>query len=209
METGTTNSRVERRKSLSVGAQPNFIGCWSALSAADCKSLIEVFEAQSEHHTPGKFGRGVLNESAKKSIDLRIDPYQLDEPRYAKFRDYFESLHSCYQDYCDQWDFLHSFAKRLHIGSFNVQKYEAGGHYSLLHAERTSFSNLPRFLAWMTYLNDVETGGETEFPHYALKVKPVAGQTLIWPSDWTHAHRGCPVVTGPKYIVTGWLHLPG
>ena len=61
----------------------------------------------------------------------------------------------------------------------------------------------------MTYLNDVEAGGETEFPHYALKVKPVAGQTLIWPSDWTHAHRGCPVITGPKYIVTGWLHLPG
>jgi len=59
----------------------------------------------------------------------------------------------------------------------------------------------------MTYLNDVSEGGETEFSYYDLKVKPAAGKTLIWPAEWTHAHRGCSVESGRKYIVTGWLHL--
>ena len=60
----------------------------------------------------------------------------------------------------------------------------------------------------MTYLNDVSDGGETEFPYYNLKVTPEKGKTLIWPSEWTHAHRGCIVKKGPKYIITGWMHFP-
>ena len=66
-----------------------------------------------------------------------------------------------------------------------------------------------RLLVWMTYLNDVTDGGETEFPYYGLKIKPEKGKTLIWPAEWTHAHRGCPVGSEAKYIVTGWMHFPG
>ena len=42
----------------------------------------------------------------------------------------------------------------------------------------------------MTYLNDVEDGGITNFAHYKIDVKPEVGKTLIWPSEWTHAHSG-------------------
>jgi len=34
---------------------------------------------------------------------------------------------------------------------------------------------LHRTLVWMTYLNDVEDGGETEFPMFGLKVRPQRG----------------------------------
>ena len=57
----------------------------------------------------------------------------------------------------------------------------------------------------MTYLNDVESGGATEFSHYQVSVKPKKGLTLIWPSEWTHAHRGEILEHGAKYIVTGWI----
>jgi hypothetical protein len=60
----------------------------------------------------------------------------------------------------------------------------------------------------MTYLNDVDDGGLTTFEHYGVSVKPEAGKTLIWPAEWTHAHRGCVVEVGPKYIITGWMHFP-
>ena len=60
----------------------------------------------------------------------------------------------------------------------------------------------------MTYLNDVPEGGETEFPMYGLKIKPETGKTLIWPAEWTHAHKGAIVVKGNKYIITGWMHYP-
>ena len=96
----------------------------------------------------------------------------------------------------------------MHIGNFNIQKYEKGGHFSKVHSERTGLTTLHRILVWMTYLNDINKGGETEFPHFNLKIKPAQGKTLIWPAEWTHAHRGCPVLDQPKYIITGWFHLP-
>jgi hypothetical protein len=57
----------------------------------------------------------------------------------------------------------------------------------------------------MTYLNDVDDGGETFFYYQDLKIKPKKGLTLIWPVDWTHTHCGIVSPTQTKYIVTGWI----
>jgi len=40
----------------------------------------------------------------------------------------------------------------------------------------------------MTYLNDVDDGGETYFNHFKIKVKPKYGKTMIWPAEWTHTY---------------------
>ena len=50
----------------------------------------------------------------------------------------------------------------------------------------------------MTYLNDVEDGGNTYFTHYNLRIKPEIGKTLIWPAEWTHAHCGEILNSGVK-----------
>jgi hypothetical protein len=111
-------------------------------------------------------------------------------------------------DYLEQWPFLRDPLKEVDIGAFNIQKYRVGGHFSKLHTERASVFTMHRALVWMTYLNEVEDGGQTSFAHYRLDVKPERGKTLIWPTDWTHAHTGNLVTTGVKYIVTGWMHYP-
>ena len=64
-----------------------------------------------------------------------------------------------------------------------------------------------RLFAWMTYLNTVKDGGETEFHYFDVKVKPIKGLTIIWPSEWTHLHKGS-VTNETKYIITGWIHFP-
>jgi hypothetical protein len=56
----------------------------------------------------------------------------------------------------------------------------------------------------MTFLNDMTDEGGTEFLYQDLKVEPKKGLTLIWPSYWTHTHRGVISKTQEKYIVTGW-----
>ena len=98
--------------------------------------------------------------------------------------------------------------KVVDIPKFNIQKYDIGGHFSSVHCERDSKQNMHRIFAWMTYLNDVDEGGETCFEHFDLKVKPITGQTLIWPAEWTHAHKGEVLLKGNKYIITGWMHFP-
>ena len=59
----------------------------------------------------------------------------------------------------------------------------------------------------MTYLNDIEDGGETEFLYQKIKVKPRKGLTLIWPVDWTHTHRGIVSPSQEKTIITGWYEF--
>ena len=78
----------------------------------------------------------------------------------------------------------------MEIGSFNLQRYKPGQHFKKIHTERSSLENLHRIFAFMTYLNDVQEGGSTYFSHYDLEIQPSKGLTLIWPAEWTHAHRG-------------------
>lgn len=89
---------------------------------------------------------------------------------------------------------------------FNIQKYEPGYCYRPLHIEEGGprKGKLIRNLAFVTYLNDIEEGGETEFPYQNAMIKPEKGLTTIFPAGWTHPHRGYPAPKETKYIITGW-----
>ncbi len=119
-------------------------------------------------------------------------------------------MHKCFLDYQNQWTFLKTMVKKVDIPSFNIQKYSSGDHFASIHSERTTLSTLHRLFAWMTYLSDVDVndGGQTNFNHYGIKIKPEIGKTLIWPAEWPHAHTGEILKNGTKYIVTGWMHFP-
>ena len=94
---------------------------------------------------------------------------------------------------------------RWEVEGFNIQKYEPGGAYFNWHSERTGPGIVSyRHLAFMTYLNDIDDQGETEFWHQKIKITPRKGLTLIWPSDWTYTHTGITSPTQEKYIITGW-----
>ncbi len=54
----------------------------------------------------------------------------------------------------------------------------------------------------MVYLNDVDSGGETEFLYQQLKIKPKRGRVVIWPGSFTHLHIGNHPMSD-KYIHTG------
>jgi hypothetical protein len=92
------------------------------------------------------------------------------------------------------------------LEEYNIQKYPLKGAFHKIHCDRGYIPNVNnnRELVFMTYLNDVHTGGETEFMFYNLKIKPQKGLTLVWPAGWTHLHRGLPSPTTEKMIVTGW-----
>ena len=190
-----------------AAASPHFIGVWNIEPLSLCDDLINFFETHQANHTQGRTAGG-LNIDSKKSIDLAIRPRDLELPDHEPLRNYIDSLYECYKDYLKQWPFLEGILPNIEIGSFNLQKYEPGGHFMKLHSERTTIDTSHRVLAWMTYLNDVEDGGATRFEHQGLEVQPEQGKTLIWPGEWTHAHRGNVVNSGVKYIITGWMHLP-
>lgn len=193
--------------SIEATKHPHFIGAWQLDDTGVCDDIVALYEANRDKAQDGGIGLGGVDKRVKDSSDLVIQPKDLEREDHAPLVAYMEALHQCYLAYIEEWSFVASFMPQIHIGRFNIQRYESGGHFNQLHSERTTLNTLHRLLVWMTYLNDVENGGETEFPHYGLKIAPEKGKTLIWPAEWTHAHRGCLVDEGPKYIITGWMHF--
>jgi len=64
----------------------------------------------------------------------------------------------------------------------------------------------------ITYLNDGFEGGETDFPAIGLRVRPVAGDVLLFHSilsgggaDPRARHAGLPVTRGVKWVATRWI----
>ena len=192
---------------INITKQPHFIGCWNLGNNDLCDEIVKFFENNKDKQTRGVFSGG-YNPEEKKTTDITIHPKDLENSEYAPLKKYIGELHKCYLEYQNEWPFLKSTLKNIHVGSFNIQKYLPGDHFSKLHSERTDLSGLHRLFAWMTYLNEVKDGGYTNFNHYGVKIKPEIGKTLIWPAEWTHVHAGEVLKSGKKYIVTGWMHFP-
>ena len=187
--------------------QTNFVGSWIISNDKLFDGLIDYFEKNSPLQKQGMIGSGGVNLNNKKTTDITIEPIDLKNKDYLIFSDYLSELFNCYNDYKDQWPFVKEKFKTVDIPSFNLQRYLPGDHFSKIHTERSSTSNMHRIFAWMTYLNDVsdDAGGCTHFSHYNLRIQPKKGQTLIWPAEWTHAHSGEVLKKEKKYIITGWM----
>ena len=186
---------------------PHFIGAWNLEDDDLCKEIINFFEENKNLQRDGVSGSG-KNLEIKKTTDIVVNANDLKNEKFKCLNKYIINLFESFKDYQNQWPFLKTLFKELHIGKFNIQKYSSGGHFAKVHTERSSISSSHRLFAWMTYLNNVEDGGTTHFSHYNIEIKPETGKTLIWPAEWTHAHNGKILNSGVKYIVTGWMHFP-
>lgn len=169
-----------------------------------CDEIIQAHEMYPNKMPGyvGRMGKSIVDTEVKDSIETKLNffPYI--------FNSYVNSLQKVLNVYMDKYPKCKASAFNIQEG-INVQHYIPGGGFKIWHSERTTYNkpSSARYLVFMTYLNDVTDGGETEFYHQKLLVKPKKGLTLIWPTDWTHTHRGLVSPTQDKYIVTGWYSL--
>lgn len=171
-----------------------------------CDRLIKAHKQSKNKHAGLIGGRGgelVVNKIHKDSTDIQLDfrdPLALD---------YVKGLQTLVVNYIDKFPFSNNYSAWAITEKMNVQHYKPGSAFNAWHSERVGREGEAAFrhLVFMTYLNDVTSGGETEFFHQKLKIKPKKGLTVIWPSDWTYTHRGLPSKTQEKYIVTGWFNF--
>ena len=108
---------------------------------------------------------------------------------------------------------------RMHFEYLQMLKYEVGEHYWAHHDFIDSGIDQPagtRLLTFFIYLNDVEEGGETEFPQLGIKVKPTKGRAILWPNVESNdpfkqleksQHAALDVIKGRKYAINAWIHL--
>jgi len=72
------------------------------------------------------------------------------------------------------------------------------------HVDVVDHETSRRFLSFFWYLNDVEVGGETQFKD--LIINPKRGRLIVFPPLWMFPHKGLDPVSGPKYIISTYLH---
>jgi hypothetical protein len=116
-------------------------------------------------------------------------------------------IHGCMGVYADNVYGLKELDKQLQLLPFKIQKTLPGQGYHIWHHEQSTMIESHRIISIIVYLNNVEEGGETEFIHQRRRLPPKQGTVVIFPSSYTHTHRGNPPISGEKFIVASWFAL--
>lgn len=180
----------------------HFIRTYDAdLDAALCARMIDSFNGLSRFHSlNGRTARAGLEESAWTEINVS----QLSEPTLQEF---FRRRISLALDRYNADTGLAPIPipDSPKTADLIIKRYrpDAGEcfqpHFDSVH----DLSN--RYLVFLWYLNDVTTGGETEFPQLGLKVSARAGRLLMFPPYWMYQHAGLAPQSAEKYILSTYL----
>ena len=183
----------------------NFINQYrNTLSLDECNQIISWMDSKHSDQIQGKLGSpGVVDLTRKSSRDLELSFMEKNPVNELIAGAVMQSI-SKYKEQHPELE-IHLPEWSAYAG-YNIQKYFPNNAYYATHCEHgPGDASSRRVLAWMIYLNTIKKGGGTEFPILRKKIKAETGKCVIWPSGWTHMHRGIVAPDETKYITTGWF----
>ena len=190
----------------------DFIGIFdNVLSASECSPIIEYFESLKKLNLV--YTRQDLKDGlAHHKQDETAFPLQHDmittSLKNPALKTFIDRFWDCYAKYVETYSILNDCG--MHgINSIRIQKTKIGQGYHSWHFESSDFNVSTRIIAYTLYLNDVGTGGETEFLYLHKRIDARAERLVLWQAAFTHTHRGNPPLSNDKYIITGWLEFMG
>lgn len=164
-----------------------------------CEFLINVFESSKQHHETidndkkPSFTQLNLTEISKQSQDLETAHKYLIAKTFEYKKLYYEYVNP------------NVFPEAHNFEYYRIKKYRNNGEDLFdTHVDVKDHESSRRFLSFLFYLNDVESGGETVFE--GLTIQPKCGRLMIFPPLWMYPHKGCCPVSNDKYILTTYLH---
>ena len=177
----------------------SMIGGWY-IPPVLCDDLITLFKDKKEYQAPGVVGPPPhVDASEKISTEVPIHP-SYNNPTIMLYKNMIANIIHLYEK---KYPEVEEFSK-FGIGeSLQIQHYKPGEGFKKWHFERSSRKE-NRCLVFMTYLNDVPDAG-THFKYQYLTTPAEKGLTLMWPTDFSHTHKGQITDKHEKYIITGWL----
>ena len=186
-----------------------------------CNQIIEKFDTDDRTYD-GISGAGE-DPSIKISKDLGIsgleDWKSIDDQLFENTTSYFSDYLNNYLEYTNN-----NSPNMFHDLGYQVQKTTPGGHYAWHHdymsnplmntiyRDSSGFVNQwvqSRIYTFILYLNDrtdEADNGRTQFYNCGVSksIVPKAGKLLLFPANPFWVHRGEPLTTGVKYLITGW-----
>lgn len=171
----------------------------NALEPDVCDFLVSLFNQVSDKHerhdNEGKPNFTQFNLTQHRELSSEVN--QVHNHIIKKIFEYRDK----YYEFTDD----RVFPKEHSFEQFRIKKYNPGGEDRFdTHVDVLDYQSARRFLLFLWYLNDVEVGGNTVFKD--LTVSPRKGTLLMFPPLWMYPHRGEPPISGPKYIMSAYLH---
>jgi hypothetical protein len=173
------------------------------LSEDLCRTVIENYERDPRRHpgyTVGSRGEKKSYDEVKMSTDLGID----NEGIWTAIH---EQLHQTVSrvvlSIAAQFPSLQVWP--LRTTGYKIQHYKKNEGHFKWHFDALGPGAWERQLALVIFLNSVAEGGETSFHRQNLRVRPVAGDALLFPTFWTHMHCGEIPRSEDKYIVSSFV----
>ena len=171
----------------------------NALESDICDFLVSLFDQTSDKHerfeNEGKPNFTQFNLTENKEITSEVN--QIHNHVIKNVFTYRDK----YYEFVD----TRVFPKDHAFEQFRIKKYNPGGEDRFdTHVDVLDYPSARRFLSFMWYLNDVETGGETVFKD--LTIQPKKGTLLIFPPLWLFPHKGNAPISESKYIMSTYLH---
>jgi hypothetical protein len=136
-----------------------------------------------------------------KFLQVGADNFSKPWDTYRKY------LQDCLKDYLSHYPDASEVSPFSIREKYQIQWYPKGVGYSVWHHENSGIRRTAhRHLVFMTYCNDLPNAG-THFKYQNITTPSIKGLTLIWPSAFTHTHKGQVTKEHEKMIVTGWYNF--
>lgn len=191
-----------------MGNLIDFVKVYDNIATDDeCKILVNLFETYKRYHNKvdnsrrPKFTEMNLTGTLDKTeqIASEIHSRLLGAFRRLK-KEYFETVISKAYDGTSFVPDVHGWEQ------FRIKKYVQKTDEFREHVDVGDAGSSKRYLAFLLYLNDGFTGGETEFTTCGLTVTPKSGRVVVFPPTWNFPHQGNKVKKGEKYILSTYLN---
>ncbi len=171
----------------------------NSLDKKVCDSLVEMFKANSSLHDRYENNLAPQFTQLVFTSNRHINPQLHRECELAALNAI--KIYKQKVNETKYWPGTYGFE------TFRIKHYSTGNNDQFAaHVDVGGIDSMKRFLAFFWYLNDVEEGGETEFLNFNLTNKPKKGTLFMFPPLWLYPHKGHPVVSNEKFLLSSYLH---
>lgn len=158
----------------------------SFLSKEDCKFVIDLFKDRTE-----------------KEISNGINHYYFLKEDIDKIKFVHEKIFKLFNEYHSIYPEINIIPGNKILTEFRFKHFKPGNYFSNWHSE-LSYKTPMRLVGFTIYLSEHNCG--TEF-FDGTYIKSEEGKAVIFPSSFTHTHRGQPCPDKKdRYLLTGYLH---
>lgn len=152
----------------------------------------------------GPDGDSMVKKSSRDCFAISLPSYDKN-PEFKKIEDVYNEVSTKIDEKLlptvDDYRSLYAAHHWTTGEGWQLLKYGKDNHFVKHYDDSKQY---PRTVSMSYYLNDDYEGGEIEFPNFNLKIKPVANQMIMFPSNYVYTHTVHPVISGTRYAIVGW-----